>query len=515
MCNGGDTKLSGSGDIPEPNAELAQYFTPKNVVFALWHLVQKRFISQATQEIRAIDLAAGAGVWLDVLIDSGTVRPGDAYGIEIDQRWADRSGVPYTGDGLLGVFDGVENDTFDVVVGNPPFGRMSNFCAAMGGPDSRMLAERFPLWQGLGENRDSYPIELLFVERALQVLRPGGWGVLVLPEGILANAKLQSARDQLLRDLTLKLIIELPLSVFRSKGLNAKTSAVIFKKGCEGRRHSVGLYKARFEVQQPTVSAFLAQVERGKGPLLSACRVGQSSFSNKRWDVGYWRGISLVRQLNRRFPTQSLGSYIEHLTYGPIVTGRKPNLVEEGTPIIRQGDIVETGLDETGLMQVESCSEFDPERSRVRAGDLLFPRSGVGALGRNRMAVYAGLGKANVGCFVDLVRLSGINPYYAWLFFKTSFGWGQISALINGVGTPNINFGEIRSLQIVQADGAVQSVIEARYRREVLPWHCLRDKSPQARVRGENAFRVIVNDLQRYVSGELSERALVEKVCAD
>ena len=319
VCNGEDTKLSGSEDIPEPNAELAQYFTPKSVVIALWRLVQKRLISQENQEIRAIDLAAGAGVWLDVLIDSGGVRPDDAYGIEIDQRWADRSGVSYTGDGLLGVFDGIKDDTFDVVVGNPPFGKMSNFCAAMGGPDSRMLAERFPLWQRLGENRDSYPIELLFVERALQVLRPGGWGVLVLPEGILANAKLQSARDQLLRDLTLKVIIELPLSVFRSKGLNAKTSAVIFKRGCEGRRHSVGLYKARFEVQQPTVSAFLAQVERGKGTLLSACYVGQSSFFNKRWDVGYWRGTSLVRQLNRRFPTQSLGFFIEHLTYGPIV----------------------------------------------------------------------------------------------------------------------------------------------------------------------------------------------------
>ena len=515
MCNGGDKKLSRLGDKLELNVELAQYFTPRNVVLALWRIVQKRYIAQANQKIRAIDLAAGAGIWLDVLIESGMVRPCDMYGIEIDERWADRSGMSYTGDGLLGIFDGVEDDTFDVVVGNPPFGRISKFCAAMGDPDSCALADRFPLWQGLGENRDSFPIELLFVERALQVLRPGGWGVLVLPEGILANARLQSAREQLLSNLTLKEIIELPLSVFRGKGLNAKTVAVIFKKGREGKKNFVCLYKPRVEVKQPTVSAFLAQVERRKGNLLTVCRVSQSSLSSKRWDIGYWRGISLVRQLNRNFPTQSLGSFIEHLTYGPIVTGKRPNLVEEGTPIIRQGDIVETGLDETGLMRVKSCGEFDPERSRVQAGDLLFPRSGAGSLGRNRMAVYAGSGKANVGCFVDLVRLSGINPYYTWLFFKTAFGWGQISALINGVGTPNINFGEIRSLRIVQADRAAQSAIEARYLREVLPWHRLRDRSPQARTRGESAFRVIVNDLQRYVSGELSERALVEMVGAD
>ena len=56
------------------------------------------------------------------------------------------------------------------------------------------------MWKGLGENRDSYPIELLFIERALQVLSPEGWGVLVLSEGVLANAK-RSLRDHLLRDL--------------------------------------------------------------------------------------------------------------------------------------------------------------------------------------------------------------------------------------------------------------------------------------------------------------------------
>ena len=515
MCNGGDTKLSRSGDIPEPDVQLAQYFTPRNVVLELWRLVQKRCVDQSERDIRAIDLAAGAGVWLDVLIESGTVRPEDAYGIEIDQRWADRSGVSLTGDGLLGVFDGVEDGTFDIVIGNPPFGKMANFYAAMGEPAARNLAERFTLWKGMGENRDSYPIELLFIERALQVLSPGGWGVLVLPEGVLANAKLQSARDHLLRDFILTEVIGLPPSVFRGRGLNAKTAAIIFKKGQNCRSHTTRLFRPKTNVKQSEVSPFLAQVGRGKGALLSTCRVRQTSFVNRRWDVGYWRGASLVRQLNRRFPTQPLGHFIEHLTYGPIVTGRKPAPVAEGTSIIRQGDIVETGLDESGLIRVEACGEFDPERSRVRAGDLLFPRSGAGALGRNRMAVYAGSGKANVGCFVDLVRLSGINPYYTWLFFKTPSGWGQISALINGVGTPNINFGEIRSLRIVQADPTTQNAIETRYLREVLPWHHQRDKSSQARVRGERAFRVIVADLQRYVSGELSERALVETVGAD
>ena len=245
----------------------------------------------------------------------------------------------------------------------------------------------------------------------------------------------------------------------------------------------------------------VSQVGRGKGALLSTCRVRQTSFVNRRWDVGYWRGASLVRQLNRRFPTQPLGHFIEHLTYGPIVTGRKPAPVAEGTSIIRQGDIVETGLDESGLIRVEACGEFDPERSRVRAGDLLFPRSGAGALGRNRMAVYAGSGKANVGCFVDLNAASERNQSVLYLaFFKNASGWGQISALINGVGTPNINLAEIRSLRIVQADPTTQNAIEARYLRGALPWHHQRGIRRLRRACVENAHSVIVADLQRYIN---------------
>ena len=187
----------------------------------------------------------------------------NAYGIEIDQRWADRSGVSLNGDGLLGVFDGVEDGTFDIVVGNPPFGKMANFYAAMGEP-ARNLAERFPMWKGLGENRDSYPIELLFIERALQVLSPEGWGVLVLPEGVLANAKLQSARDHLLRDLILTEIVELPPSVFRGRGLNAKTAAIIFKKGQNCRSHTTRLYRPKTNVKQSEVSPFCSAGRSGQ-----------------------------------------------------------------------------------------------------------------------------------------------------------------------------------------------------------------------------------------------------------
>ena len=193
-----------------------------------------------------------------------------------------------------------------------------------------------------------------------------------------------------------------------------------------------------------------------------------------------------------------LGEYIRHLTYGPIVTGSRPQHVEAGVPVIRQGDIAETGLDERALLCVAPAGAHDPPRSRVRPGDLLLPRSGAGALGRNRLAVYLGSGPANVGCFVDLIRLEGLNPFYAWFFFKTRLGREQIAAYANGVGTPNISFGEIRALQIAALPAAYQDALERRYREQVWPLHCRRENA-EMRVEAERRFRAIVGELEDYL----------------
>jgi hypothetical protein len=196
-----------------------------------------------------------------------------------------------------------------------------------------------------------------------------------------------------------------------------------------------------------------------------------------------------------------LGDFIQHLTYGPIITGSRPQPMGSGIRIIRQGDFVETGLGGEDVLRVAAGSAFDPLRSRVRPGDLLLPRSGVGALGRNRMAVYPHQEPANVGCFVDLVRLAGLNPFYAWFFFKSQPGWQQIQALINGVGTPNINFAEIRSLRLPAVPGHEQENLERRYFGEVWPLHCRRGESAELRREGERHFRRIVEDLEAFLAG--------------
>jgi hypothetical protein len=190
-----------------------------------------------------------------------------------------------------------------------------------------------------------------------------------------------------------------------------------------------------------------------------------------RLDPGYWHPAYEAALARTRWPLAALGDFIAHMTYGPIVTGRTPP--EEGAdlPVVHQGQVGETGVDLRGAQRVPPGSAWDAPRARLRPGDLVLPRSGVASVGKNRVAVYLEVREAVVGSFVDLVRLEGLDPCYALVCLKTEVVWSQIHRLINGVGTPNISFDEVRSLRIPLAPAEEQAWIAAACRERVHSAH--------------------------------------------
>ncbi len=480
----------------EGNAKsLAQHFTPAAVAQLAWDAVRTLAGKELGAGARVIDPAAGEGALLAVV--------GRAYqttGIEIDEGLAERGRSQadrfYTGDGLLGTFPEVADESFDCVLANPPFGKLGTMLPLLGVDGSRRLAQRFRLLDGQKQMR-TFPVESLFVERALQLTRPAGWMALILPEGFFANARRQGMRDWLLARAEVRAVVALPgafnkvqtaLVVLCCSQPLARTKTRLIAPA--GKRPSVEQYAQRTQL--------LLGAPARRGPEAALLSVGQCALCARRWDPRFWQGRAAVRRMAGRLRLVPLGEYICHLTYGPIVTGSRPQHVEAGVPVIRQGDIAETGLDARALLCVAPAGTHDPPRSRVCPGDLLLPRSGAGALGRNRLAVYLGSGPANVGCFVDLIRLEGLNPFYAWFFLKTRLGREQIAAQANGVGTPNISFGEIRALQIAALPSAHQEALERRYREQVWPLHCRRERA-EIRAEAERRFRAIVGELEDYL----------------
>ena len=511
------SKLRNSAGERQGNSGLAQYFTPYRVAEFMWQAAQLYADSAPGSAVRVIDPAAGKGVFLQAVLAWGELSSRQIYGIEIDPELtcarADEIGECcfFCGDGLLEEFPGVEPESFDLVVGNPPFGRLGKIL-----PQTVKSAKwrHFEIWQtgkrsGARELRN-FPIELLFIERALQLVKSGGVIAYIMPEGFLTNTRLQKVRDWVYKRAQVLGVVSLPEKVFRGPRLNAKVAAVFLRRRRGRRTNDTALLvhcpaDSRFCLERYLQETF-ERIRRQKGShrrrIGGDCPVPERKLEGERWDAGFWRGRQQVSRLNRRFPFVPLGDFILHLTYGPIVTGGHPQHVADGIRIIRQGDFTETGLCAEEELCVARGSAYDLPRSRVRQRDLLMPRSGAGALGRNRLAVYMDEEPANIGCFVDLVRLEKINPFYVWFFFKTQPGWRQIQALINGVGTPNINFSEIRSLRIFAIPVSEQVHIERRYRQEVWSLHCRRSESEVAHREGKRRFNEIVRDLEMFLEGE-------------
>jgi len=192
----------------------------------------------------------------------------------------------------------------------------------------------------------------------------------------------------------------------------------------------------------------------------------------RRADPAYWHPAYDAALAACRFPLRPLGDFITHLSYGPIITRREPPRVAEGVALVNQGQIAAAGVDLREAIRVPEGCAWDRASARLQPGDIVFARSGMGSLMKNRLAVFLEDTPAVVGSFVDLIRLEGLDPCYVMLFLKCDLGWLQIHRLLNGVALPNVSFDEIRSLQVAVAPEELQREGRERYVRAIYP-HCL------------------------------------------
>lgn len=158
-------------------------------------------------------------------------------------------------DGLINV-NGIFENRFDVILTNPPFGariekdyklsetdrfydeeKLEEYKERYGDDCIRQINElntaidkgqkildRFELGKVSGLT------EVLFMERCLKLLKPGGRMGIVLPEGVLNNSNLQKVRDFFESRAKILLITSIPQDVFIASGATIKPSLLFFKR---------------------------------------------------------------------------------------------------------------------------------------------------------------------------------------------------------------------------------------------------------------------------------------------
>ena len=156
-------------------------------------------------------------------------------------------------DGLLNV-NGIFENRFDVILTNPPFGsrvekslkiteadkftdeaKIKYYTKRYGEEYTKALEQ---VNGNIGESvlslYDSGKLsgltEVLFIERCLRLLKPGGRLGIVLPEGVLNNTNLQNVRELFEGMAKIVLITSIPQDVFMASGATVKPSLMFFKK---------------------------------------------------------------------------------------------------------------------------------------------------------------------------------------------------------------------------------------------------------------------------------------------
>ena len=447
------------------------------------------FIADAVQigpECRVLDPACGDGVFLEAALARGCK---EVWGVEADPRLAetararlrhDPRAAVLCGDGLRcqNLHSSLSYGSLDAVIGNPPFS------AGPGRITDRSLLAEFQLGAGAREGTGR-PVEVLFVEQFVRLTRPGGRIGIILPESILSNNRHQAVRRYILDHTEVAAVVSLPRSAFRGTGTTARTVVLIAVRRqpppsgqspplmadlssledskAEGLRDALaGVLRELHPA--PTQASETAGAVRGVDhqvfrPDLALEREGAVSAFSHRLDPGYWspRFADALRDLRRcRLPLRPLGDFIEHITYGPIVTDGTDAAVRGLHPArsvlrVTQRQLLHSGLDLTTALAVPENGPWDSLRARIRPGDLLIARSGEKGLRAGKMALAGELPSgvhAVVGCFVDLVRLRGIEPAVVLAFLKGIYGQAQVQRLASGVGAPNISFRELRSVAV-------------------------------------------------------------------
>lgn len=200
-------------------------------------------------------------------------------------------------DGLLNV-NGIWEGRFDIILTNPPFGARIDKELKITEADRFTDIEKIKAYEKR-YGKDNYdnalkqvndhinqPIldlfqigkfsgltEVLFIERCLNLLKPGGRMGIVLPEGVLNNTNLQKVRDFVESKAKILLIVSIPQDVFMAAGATVKPSLLFFKKFTENEAEEYNrIYiqashevEAKYDKEMTDIDAKLAK--RGKEAL--------------------------------------------------------------------------------------------------------------------------------------------------------------------------------------------------------------------------------------------------------
>ncbi|PWI47322.1 hypothetical protein CEE45_12570 [Candidatus Heimdallarchaeota archaeon B3_Heim] len=424
--------------LPALRGSQGQFFTPKNI-----SLTMAQILNPKVDEL-VIDPACGAGGFLTSTLSlHKDINNCKLFGIDKDEFFVKISRLHLAilnyrkpsifCENSLETPEKWTNTTqsnirlsmFDVVLSNPPFG------AKIPITDPRIL-EKYELghkwqdkgktWKKISKIRERQPPQILFIERCLQLLKPGGRMAIVLPEGIFGNSSDRYIIDFLLQNYTILAVISCSHLAF-APHTHIKTSLLFIEKTKQQGNYPIffaiakkvghdknGKEMYRFDdFGEPTLDKNGNKIIADDLPAITenfrifktGKRIDYSSLgfildrenivNNILIPAYYNPSINNRLEVYRNRPGYtliSLGDLVSR-NYVSITRGHEIGAKAYGTgtvPFVRTSDIINLEINVDPLKQVsKDIYNRYKDKQDIRAGDILIVNDGTFLIGRNAM----------------------------------------------------------------------------------------------------------------------------------
>lgn len=468
---------------------LGQYFTPRPLVDIMAGLVGRERIFNAVLSgtpIRVVDPACGTGGFLvflmretlmqveaahrDNRLTSATrdeltsrIKHDVFHGADANERVASaaKMNMIIAGDGHANI---VAEDTLtaaarvwrvrggvDLVITNPPFGTS----------ESDSLQTHDLSSYGVSTTRG----QLLFLQRMLREVKPGGLICTVIDEGMLNTETAAGVRRAVLEQAYLRAVVRLPPETFRPNKINVRSALLLLERrespdpdlqnnhpirfidlrslGYDGSGLSIRGFdferlKRELETWMRTTRPRARQGTTWSSFVVSAGELYRDTtfrFDLKYWDPDIRKPLAALRREG--------GRTIAELNLISTTRGKSPpadvyvdvsdgfaRVLKAGSSITSFGEITPVAP-ETDFVEEDEYEKL-PDSCKVHKGDVLLASTGTGTLGK--AAVYELTEPAVADGHITIIRPDPktVLPRFLADYLRIGFGRQQIERLFTG-----------------------------------------------------------------------------------
>jgi len=384
------------------------------------------------------------------------------------------------------------NNVFDVILTNPPFGSKGKI------EDQKILKNYLLALKWIKTQNDDWKVtrnvlagqtpEILFIEKCLKLLRPGGRMAIVLPDGLLQNITNSHIRFWIRSQAKVLGVVSIPQEAFVPYGTGIKTSLLFLQKlpSDSEKVFMAQIQKIGYDVKgQPVYKkTHDGMLVRGKSGLpvidtdIDEIIFEYNKFKNIGHEINQERIYTIPeKSLNTRLDVEHYRPEDRNLIEMLQANGAKPlgelaDILKETDDfrLVSNGEIKYIAISDVDArtMQVVSYQIIKPHEApsratyRVRNGDIITAVSGASTGTQRHATALITEDEEGAICsngFAVLRNIHGVEPLFLLSYMRTKYFLRQVRRLMTGHAIPAISIEDLSKVLVLLPSKEVQKQI--------------------------------------------------------